>query len=42
MYEVIYQVSFNLSDIKYLALALLLKHEEECVGKLCTSKIKIE
>jgi len=33
MYEVIYQVSFNLSDIKYLALVLLLKHEEECADK---------
>lgn len=35
MYEVIYQVSFNLSDMKYLALVFLLKHEEDYVGKLC-------
>lgn len=38
MYEVMYQVSFNLSDIKYLALVLLLKLEEEYVGKLCFKK----
>lgn len=34
MYEVIYQVSYNLSGIKNLGLVLLLKHEEEYVGKL--------
>lgn len=34
MYEVMYQVSFNLSGIKYLGLVLVLKHEEEYVGKL--------
>lgn len=38
MYEVIDQVSFDLSDIKYLALVFLLKHEEEYVGKLCFKK----
>lgn len=41
MCDVIYQISFNLSDIKYLALVILLKHEEECFGKLCASKNKL-
>lgn len=35
MYGIIDQVSFNLSDIKYLALVLLLKHEEECMKLTC-------
>lgn len=34
MHEITYQVSFNLSDFKYLALVLLLEHEEECVSEL--------
>lgn len=38
MYEVMYQVSFNLSGIKYLGLVLVLKHEEEYVGKLFALK----
>lgn len=41
MSEVIYQASFNLSDMKYLALVLLLQHEKEYICKLCASKIKI-
>lgn len=34
MSEVIYQASFNLSDMKYLALVLLLQHEKEYICKL--------
>lgn len=39
MSEGMYQASFNLSNMKYLALVLLLKHEEEWICNLCASKI---